>query len=410
MNTTQLTDPNFFATGDPYALWKQLREHAALAWTPEPDGPGLWSVTRFEDGVRVYKDAASFSVRAGTTLEGNRWEDDPGGDKMLALMDAPRHTEMRRLLAPHFTPRRVAEMEQGVRRHVRLLVSRATEMGRFDFMQEVASRLPVSVFFTLMDIPQSDWEHLSAIIFRTVWANEVERYVADSELLMYLGALVAERRRRPGTDLLSAIAGATLDGQLLDDEELVLSSANMLSAGIQTTRLSSGGGVQALMQHPEQWAYLSERPQDVDAAVEEIVRWTSPPLANCRTALVDTELGGQPIGRGQRVVLWLPSFNRDERALPGADHFDIARLPLRHVGFGSGVHACLCMWFARLELRVLLQEIVSAWCRVEADGPTTRLCSLVMHGVDSLPVRVQPRERAGAAGEAVPLSAAGELA
>lgn len=385
----KLTDPSFFAEGAPHAVWRRLRAQDPVAWTPELDGPGFWSVTRYDDGVRVFKNGDTFSSAHGTLLEGNRWEDDPAAGKMLALMDPPLHTQMRQHLAPFFTPQRLGALEAGVQKIVCALVRRCNELGGFDFVAEIASRLPVSVLFTMVEIPPADWNHLSHTILRTVLSSETERRVADGEMLFYLSELAAERRRHPGDDLLSVIATMEPKGRRLTKEEVILNFANVISAGVDTTRLATSGGLFALLEHPEQWRLLRENPGMVTSAVEEIVRWTSPSLAFYRTATKDVTICGQRIKRGERVVVWLPSINRDERVFESPDSFNAARRPNPHIGFGIGGHYCLGAALARMEMHVLFRELVRQWKTVILAGATTRIYSLVLHGIDYLPVSVE---------------------
>lgn len=387
----RLTDPEFFANGDPHRLWRRLREQAPVVWTPDADGPGFWSVTRYEDCVRVLKDGVAFSVRMGTTLEADRWNADPAGDKMLALMDGPRHTQLRRILAPFFSQRRATDWERAVRDKVRTLLQHATDARQFDFVAEVGGRLPATLFRALMAISAEDWVRFADVIERTLSVCEIERGIADGEMLVYLSELAAERRRNPGDDLLSAIATARIDDRPLDDEEVVLSIANVLSASVQTLRLSSSGGVEALLAHPGQWARLRADPDGVPAAVEEMLRWTTPSLVMTRTAVEDTCIGDQRVRCGERVAVWLPAANRDPTVFAQAERFDIARTQAqaRHIAFGLGMHACLGAVFARLVLRVLFEEMRVRWTGIAPAGPARRLQSLVLHGVDSLPVEVR---------------------
>jgi cytochrome P450 len=279
-------------------------------------------------------------------------------------------------------------LEANVREYVRSLVLRCSELGRFDFVAEVASRLPVGVFFTMLDIPTADWERLFDIIIRAVSSCATERFVADAEMLLYLSELAAARRNRPGDDLLSIIATTKIDDHSLSIEEVILNFANVISAGIYTTRLATGGGLQVLLEHPQHWSLLRENQQLIPLAVEEIVRWTSPSLALYRTATKDVELGERRIRRDDRVAVWIPSLNRDERAFSSPDSFNVLRTPNRHFGFGVGAHACIGAAFARLELRVLFQELTTTWKEVVSAGEPRRIHSLVLHGIDSLPIDV----------------------
>lgn len=384
----KLTDPSFLADGNPHDVWRRLRAEDPIAWTPETNGPGFWSLTRYGDGVVVFKDSATFSSARGTLLEGNRWEDDPAAGKMLALMDPPRHTQVRHNLTPFFTSQRISAIEANVCECVYTLARRCSELREFDFVGEIADRLSANTFFTMLGIPAGDWDSLFHSILGTVSSDESKRSVADVEMLVYLSELAASRRNRPGDDLLSALATMDVGGCRLSDEEVVLNFANVISAGVDTTRLAISAGFHALLQHPEQWQLLREDPSLVELAVEEMVRWASPTLALYRTATKDIKFGERRISRNDRLAVWLPSLNRDERVFTNADVFNINRDPNPHVGFGVGGHYCLGAVIARLELRVLVRELTKEWSAIEQGGEARRIHSLVLQGIDYLPVSV----------------------
>jgi cytochrome P450 len=385
----KLTDPAFFGEGNPHALWQQLRAEDPVAWTPEINGPGFWSVTRYEYGVHVFKDWATFSSARGTLLTGNRWEADPAAGKMLALMDPPRHPQIRRIMMNRFfTPRQVSTLESSTHELVRALVRRGSELGKFDFVEEISSRLPVSVFFTMMDIPTADWDSLFHIILRTVAPSEAEQQVANTELLLYFSELVAARRRRPGDDLVSLVATMEISDGRLSEEDAILNCVSLIAAGVDTTRLSAAGGLYALMQDTEQWRLLRGDPALIALAVDEMIRWTSPVLHLYRTATRDVELGERQIKQNDCVVVWIPSLNRDERMFSDPDSFLVSRNPNRHVGFGAGEHLCIGAALARLELRLLFRELAKQWKAVASMGEPKRLHSILVHGIDYLPVGV----------------------
>lgn len=387
--TAKLVDPCFFADGDPHALWRELRTKGELSWTDEPDGPGFWSITRYCDGVRVFKDWESFSSAKGTTLEGNRWEDDPAGGSILALMDPPRHGDLRRALRPYFSARRLFELEQDARVHVRRQIERCTALGEFDFTKEIASYLPVHLSSRLMGISPMDWDRLFGLILSTLSADERERACADCELLGYLMELAEARRRQPGDDLLSAIVA--LPHEVLTEEEVVLNFAHVISASVTTMRLTLGGALHALIERPNAWQCLSGDPQRLTLAAEELIRWVSPALVMLRTATRPAEFRGQQVRAGERIAVWLPSLNRDAEIFRDPDTLLIDRNPNRHVGFGSGIHACIGQGVARVGLRAFLVELLAAWRDVQLTAAPRRLRSLILHGIDSLPVRVAPR-------------------
>lgn len=386
----KLIDPTFYAVGDAHGLWRQLRAENPVIWTPERAGPGFWSITRHGHGTAVLGDWQTFSSSRGTLLMGNRWEDDPAAGRILALTDPPRQTQMRRILGRAFRPKALAALEPGIAAIVDSLVARASELERFDFVSEVADRLPISVVFSAFGVPEALWEPLSRFILQTTRGSLDEQRAANGELLLHLYELSEERRRRPGDDLISLLITMELDGQLIDAEDALLNLTHVLTASLDTTRLAVATGLFAFMQYPAQWDRLRESEECATPAVEEIVRWASPSLVLCRTATRDVELGGQHIGQGQQLAVWMPSINRDEAVFEAPDDFTVDRRPNPHVGFGVGTHICLGATLARIQLRGLFREMARRWKRVEQTGDHRMIDSLAVYGVDYLPVEVTP--------------------
>jgi cytochrome P450 len=186
------------------------------------------------------------------------------------------------------------------------------------------------------------------------------------------------------------VATMEVDGARLSEEDAVLNCVSLIAAGVDTTRLSAAGGLHALLEHPEQWELLRADSSLLPLTVEEILRWTSPVVHLYRTATSDMEIAGRQIGRGDCVVVWIPSLNRDESVFPDPDTFVASRTPNRHIGFGVGEHLCIGAALARLELRALFAEIMKGWGEVELTGAARRLHSILVHGVDYLPVKVSP--------------------
>jgi cytochrome P450 len=241
----------------------------------------------------------------------------------------------------------------------------------------------------MMGIPESDWEILFHTVLRTVEPNEAEQQLAHTELLLYFSDLVGERRRRPADDLVSIVASIALQGTPLSDEEVILNCSSLILAGVDTTRLAAAGGLHALLQHPEQWKLLRDDHLLV-LAVEEVLRWTSPALHLDRTVTRDLVLGSQRVLQSDRVVVWIPSLNRDEQVFSSPDSFVISRSPNPHMGFGIGVHLCIGAALARMELRLLFRELVRVWQVVAEAGEAKRLPSILVHGIHHLPVSVSP--------------------
>lgn len=383
-----LADPQTFARGDACGVFRRLRAREPVAWTPEPDGPGFWSVTRYAEGAAVLKDASLFSSVEGTTLEGDRWQDDPAAGKMLPLMSAPAHGALRRILMPHVSGRRVEALRHDTAGFLARAINECTERGRFEVGDRLGTRVPMHVAFRLLGLPSEDEADLLPVVRDTLSCDEALRNLADAELLLYVSEVVEARRRQPADDAISAIIRAEIDGRPLESEAVLLTVLNVISAGLTTTRLAITGAIHALLHHPDQWRWLQGQPDEPTPAVEEILRWTSPAAAVVRTVHEDTLLAGRQIRRGQRVAVWLPSLNADETVFAAPDRLRLDRAPNQHLGFGTGIHACLGMMLARLELRLLLSGIRHTWTGIEADGPAEHLGSLVLQGIDRLPVRV----------------------
>lgn len=385
-----LVNPDLHALGDPWSVWKSLRQEQPVAWTREPDGPGFWSVVRFDDGARVLRDWRTFSSARGTTLEGNRWDDDPASGQMLPLLDPPRHDALRRVMAPFLARHRLAAIEHDCHQHLEVLLQDCTEQRCFDASEALATPLPMHVSCTLLGVPTEDERALLPVIRGSLSYDETERAHADAELLMYVSDLLDTRRRRPADDLLSAVAAVDLGEGPMSEDALLLTFTNLLSAGLTTTRLAISGAIHAFLTYPAQWQRLRDDPSLADVAVEEILRWTSPSLATLRTATEPVTLGGQAIASGDRVAVWLPSMNRDEAVFEQADRFLVDHPRPHHLSFGIGLHACVGMALARMELGALVAALPRRWARITGNGPVTRLRSLVLHGIDQLPVQVWP--------------------
>ena len=220
--------------------------------------------------------------------------------------------------------------------------------------------------------------------------RELEQQRANTELLLYFSDLAGERRRRPGNDLVSAVAAMKVDNMRLPDEEVILNCVGLIAAGVDTTRLAAAGGLHALLQWPDQWRLLQADQALVELAVDEMVRWTSPVIHLYRTATEDVAVGNRQVRRNDRLIVWIPSLNRDERQFLNADHFVVSRTPNHHIGFGVGPHLCIGAALTRLELRVLFRELATTWKTVAVTGAARRFHSFLVHGIDYLPVSVVP--------------------
>jgi cytochrome P450 family 142 subfamily A polypeptide 1 len=317
-------------------------------------------------------------------------------------MDDPAHMKRRNLVNRGFTPRRVKEHEPRVRRICRDLIARAREAREFDFVRDVAAPLPLIVIGDLLGVREEDldallrWsDDLIASTRRDAPEDVAERGArAFAEYTEYHHRVVAERRARPSDDLLSVLVHAEVDGERLDDEALLHETLLILIGGDETTRHVISGGMEALIRHPEARERLVADPGRIPVAVEEMLRWVSPIANMNRTATCDTELGGREIREGDRLLLLYPSANRDASVFETPDVFDVGRDPNPHLAFGGfGAHFCLGASLARLELRVMFEELLRELPPLEltVDGPLPRTPSNFIPGIRTMPVRLAPR-------------------
>jgi cytochrome P450 family 142 subfamily A polypeptide 1 len=316
-------------------------------------------------------------------------------------LDDPAHRQRRALVSKGFTPRRVADHEETIRHICADLITRAVAQGRFDFVRDIAAPLPMIVIGDLLGVEHGDHDMLlrwSEDLMSGLSASATEEAHARvarafQEYSDYHRRVVADRRARPlQDDLMSALVYAEIDGERLDDNALLQESLLILIGGDETTRHVLSGGMHALLQNPRELDALIENPRLVASAVEEMLRWVTPIQNMNRTATRDVELRGQTIREGDKVLLLYPAANRDEAVFAHPHRFSVAREPNPHVAFGGyGSHFCLGASLARLELRVMFEELARRWPNLELaseEPPRLRPSNFVV-GIESLPVRVR---------------------
>ncbi|OPX09236.1 cytochrome P450 [Mycobacterium sp. AT1] len=385
------TDLDNFAAGFPHELFAVHRRDAPVYWHEPtehtPDGEGFWSVATHAESLAVLRDPVMFSSETGGARPygGTLLQDLPIAGQVLNMMDDPRHAQIRRLVSSGLTPRMIGRVEDDLRSRARRLLD-DVEPGRpFDFLVDVAAELPMQMICILLGVPESERHWLFHAIEpqfdlgRTASADDGARMYA------YGAELVAAKRANPTDDMLSVVANDEACG--LSELELYLFFSLLFSAGAETTRNAVAGGLLALIDHPDQMQLLRSSPDLLPTAVEEMVRWTSPSPSKRRTATRDVLLGGFEVEAGQKVQVWEGSANRDELVFADADVFDVTRTPNPHLGFGQGVHYCLGAHLARLELRVLFEELLSRFASVSLAGPVEWTRSNRHTGIRSLPAR-----------------------
>jgi cytochrome P450 len=383
LSEIDFTDLDNFASGFPHSLFEIHRREAPVYWHAAtentPDEEGFWSVASYAETLAVLKDPVTYSsVTGGSRPYGGTVLQDLGiAGQVLNMMDDPRHSEIRRLVSSGLTPRMITRAEDDLRSRARRLLDSIVAGEAFDFVVEVAAELPMQMICILLGIPESERHWLFEAIepsfdfggSRKASISRLSIEEAGSRMYAYGQELIASKRVSPTDDMLSVVANATVDDGGLTDLELYLFFSLLFSAGAETTRNAVAGGLLALADHPSQLDALCADLGLLSTAVEEMVRWTSSSPSKRRTATRDVELGGCFIEAGQKVQIWEGSANRDAAVFANADCFDIARKPNPHLGFGQGVHYCLGANLARLELRVLFEELLDRFSSVQVVKP-----------------------------------------
>jgi cholest-4-en-3-one 26-monooxygenase len=401
LDDVDLLDPDVFKEGRHHEMFEVLRREDPVHFHPEPRGPGFWCVTRHEDLITVNRDYEVFSsAEHGIMIP----DVTPEGDmvrEMMLYMDPPRHTRYRLLVNKGFTPRMIGLIEDGLRTKARLIVDNVIEGEQCDFVVDIASELPLQAIAELMGVPQEDRHKIFDWSNRMVGIDDPEfegdrnsGTEAAGELYLYANTLAAEKRADPRDDIVSKLLGSEIDGDRLSEAEFDMFFLLLSVAGNETTRNATSHGMKALMDNPDQFAALVANPDLLAGAVEEILRWATPVLHFRRTALRDYELGGKQIKAGDKVVMWHISANRDETVFDDPFTFDIQRSPNEHIAFGGGgPHFCLGANLARMELRLVFDEIVRRMPDMRLAGPTEYLRSNFIGGIKHMPVSFTPGAR-----------------
>ncbi|HEU4425844.1 MAG TPA: cytochrome P450 [Pilimelia sp.] len=395
-----LSDPVTFVAGVPHGEFARLRRDEPVSWVPERPprgGTGFWAVTRYDAVATVSRTPEIFSAEErGVFLTDPRTREDlDRARQMLTNMDGPRHARMRRLVTPAFSPAALRSLRASVDGHAERLVDEVLAAGEFDAVADLAAELPLLVLADLLGIPRSDrglllrWSnHLVGFDDPEYGGGDVAVYRQTFvEAAGYVAELAAQRRRRPGDDLVSRLLGSEVDGERLTEAQLLAFWMLLVVAGNETTRHLISGALAALAEWPAAAARLAADPDLVPTAAEEMLRWVTPIMQFRRTATADTELSGQPIRAGDKVVIYYISANRDEAVFAKPDRLDVARSPNPHLAFGTGPHTCLGARLAHAEFQALLRLLLPHLRRFELTGPPRRLESNFVNGIKSMPAR-----------------------
>jgi cytochrome P450 len=426
-DTDLIYSPNTYVRGVPHESLTRLRATTPVVWVEEksvddwPAGPGFWAVLRHADVRHVLRKPRVFSSHQGATQIRDA-EDLGYVRRMMLNMDPPAHSRLRRLLAKAFTPRAVARLVDRTERRARALVDAVAERGEADFAKEIAADLPLLTLADVFGIPESDrW-----LLFD--WANRVIGY-QDAEYAMsstfdpsgatdmarraialrptrpvnprarggmpdlyaYAHELGDHKRRHPGDDIMTALMHQVddEDGQVTVEEFENLFWLFAV-AGNETVRNGLPGGMFALLRHPGELRRLRADRGLLDTAVEEMLRWWTPVMNFRRTAGADTVVGNVPVRKGEKIVVWFSSANRDEEVFPEPSRFDVGRRPNDHLSFGHGPHFCLGAHLARAQMRAMFAAVLDRFDDIEPAGEPVRLRSNFQNGIKRLPIRWKP--------------------
>lgn len=399
---TDLSDPHAFVDHEPHDVWSVWRAEDPVHWHEMPgDTPGHWAITRHADIVEISRTPAVFSSEHSINMEPPRSDPETDGARMIVTSDPPVHVQLRSAVNRGFTPRQVNQLEPQIRAIVDRILDEATPMGECDFVTQIAARLPLAVVQALLGVPEGDWKLMYDLTNRQLGSSDPEYQTvpgdrfetarqARRELHLYFEDFLRERRKNPQDDLMSIMTRAELDGEPLTDNDILAFCNTVLIAGNETTRTATSGGALTLIENPEQRAALVADPSLIPNAIEEMLRWWTPVRFFARVALRDTQVRGQTIKEGERVVMWYASANRDEDVFDDPFRFDITRSPNEHLAFGIGEHYCLGASLARLELRIMVEQLMARMPDIELAGPVERLNSNFIAGIKHMPIRYTP--------------------
>ena len=395
--SVDLMSMEWHADGPPHELFARLRAEDPVHKNPLADGTYCWSVTRHADISAISRDTETFSsYRAGIFLHPDQVVGLDLTRNLLLYMDPPQHTKYRLILQKAFTPHTVAALEDAVRTRVTKTIDKVIENGSCDFAHDIAVPIPLGVLTELMGVPDEDIPQFFE------WTEKIEEASRSAEPAAAAGVFIEmagflhaqiERQAAEGNDdsLVMKLRNAEVDGEKLTDPEILVFFGLLAFAGNDTTRNTCATGMHALLEHPDQLAELRADPSLIPAAVEEILRYTSVVQWFNRTATKDTEIAGQPIAEGDRVVMWYTSASRDEDVFEDPQRFDIHRKKPDHKAFGGGGrHFCLGAGLARLELKVIFEEVLRRMDDLEIAGEIERLPSHWAHGLVHMPVTFTP--------------------
>jgi linalool 8-monooxygenase len=400
-----LKDPDLYQDRAPYDVFERLRREEPVYWNPETDGAGFWALTRHADIVEVSRRADLFS--SAYENGGHRIfnENEVGltgaGDSAVGIpfisRDPPIHTRYRKLVMPALAPGRLGDIEQRVEERVAALFAKVPLGETTDIVPLLSAPLPLLTLAELLGLPPESWTKLYHWTNAFVGEDDPEFRQSPESMAETMGEFFAfsqdlfeARRARPGPDIASLLANAEIDGVPVPFNDFVGNLILVLVGGNETTRNSLSHTIVAFSRNPDQWDAIRADPDLLKTAPAEFVRYASPVLHMRRTATADVEIGGQAVRKGDKVVMWYISGNRDEAVFAEPDRFDIRRKAVQHVGFGAGQHVCVGSRLAEMQLRVAFRQLARHVRRFEVVGEPRRFRSNFINGLKNLDVNLVP--------------------
>jgi len=402
-----ITSHDTYVDGVPHATFDRLRSESPVFWTEEADGSGFWSILRYDDALSVSRDVDTFTSSQGIRLEEMDEEETQARLTMMEL-DPPDHTRYRRLVSKGFTRRSVESYEDQIRQLAVEVIEAALQQDEFDFVHAIAEQLPMRMLGKLLGTSDEDGHKLvawgDALLGNTdpdftdfpVDLTNTEQFrmvpfrsPASIQIFQFAQEQIEDRRACPRGDLISQLLAPTIDGEPLSDLEFNNFFTLLVAAGNDTTRYTMTHAMWTLMNHPPLWDAWKADGDLTPTAVEEILRTSSVTMHFRRTATRDVEMRGKQIKAGDKLAIWFNAANHDPEAFENPYRFDLARPGNDHMAFGrNGPHLCLGAWLARMEIRLVFEELMKRVDRFEPAGEVARLRSNFIAGIKQLPVKV----------------------
>jgi cytochrome P450 len=388
--TVNLLSSASFVMGQPHDQFRWLRANHPVYWHDEPNGPGFWAVTSYDGVHTVAKDNATYSSEPTIMID-----DRAQIPSSIISLDDPRHGALRRLLSDRFTPKAARELVEELDDIASDIIDETCELGRCDLVADVAGKMASYVGAVMLGIPRDDavmlYQHIETIHGVSEHRTPEMLAQAQAAVFEYGATIYADKLGHADDDLLCRLANGVVEGAPLSANEVLSNFALLMSGSSDTTRNLIAGGMLTLLNHPDQLEILG---QDLDGvlptAVEELLRWESPVVHVRRTATRDTELCGQPIRKGDKVVIWYGAANRDPAKFADPERFDVRRRPNEHIAFGFGGHFCLGVHIGRLEAHAMFRQLLTRMPDLRLDGAIRWLDSTLVSGPMEMPVAFTP--------------------